>query len=236
MVQHKIESVDTIYYYHWISPEPGPQYWYMWLDYMLTALDESLGWRKRLVVCINMPMYWMRDSQGYPFIVRGKEVLYKDLVEYYITEKYPFVDEIIFRDSGLENIYEGFPLSVMWGRAKDEGSSLYLHDKGITASSPYIKNWMEIIIKKLIDCDKTKYLNKFDVVALREPNKKDKCVSGNMFWASNAYIRTLPDPMTIMSSPNDTSPRYKFERWVMLNNPRIKSAYDILEDPYHSIV
>jgi hypothetical protein len=220
----------TVFYHLYLPPEHQYYLFPIWLDEQLGALKRSkLSAHARIKMCITMPIY---------FQVLNMNKNYYDLVSDYIKTRYPFVDIIDVRDTGMPNIYEGQTLYHVWQHAQNnEGTVLYYHSKGITTpGNPAVHDWRKMMQHFLIDkwelCKA--YLESNDLVTTKSQ------WLGNFWWATCNHLRTLPNPINsneyVTHDPNMmpglSTYRLAFEIWCLYNKPRVHYAHATTVDHY----
>jgi hypothetical protein len=141
----------------------------------------------------------------------------------------------------------------------NDGYFLYFHTKGVSApQDPVRRAWRNRLTKKTITEYRTcvEYLqNGCDVAGCgwkEHPHQssiqppytiyKHSHFSGNFFWATSTYIKTLPDPKSIESAHrsvkyvNDNrfeDYRVMCEVWIGINNPQVGINGDVNVDYMH---
>lgn len=94
---------------------------------------------------------------------------------------------------------------------------LYLHTKGVSYKGKHqnVNDWMDYMLYFLLDNHKLclDYLDMYDTVGCNYNEKPRKHYSGNFWYATSTYIRTLPQ-----ITSND---RHDCE-WYILSNPSVK--------------
>lgn len=236
--------MNTVYYHYWIPDDWRSLFWYWQLDEQCRLLKESGLVDSSYINCfITMPEYWINDSRGMPFEATAtrEPILFRHKVEEYIKHRYPFLN-VSFRDTGLENLYEGATLDEMHGdslmlvNAEKETNLLYIHNKGICSAGPNARVWFDALNDTLItdwrNCVSALNHDNSNVVAVKDSTvrydeKGLTHVSGNMFWTKSSYISKLERPIY-----ND---RYAYERWVTSGDPKgegINFVRDLKVDPF----
>lgn len=231
----------------WIPDDPISQNWPWWVDYYLNMLrGVGMSSDATIHVHLSMPCTREEDYRGVPFTKNGQPCNFEEKVLDYIQQRYRFVKTIFTRDHSYENMYEGFTLDSMWEWAqwqKQDTAVLYLHSKGIRSMTPEVKAWVDAITDTLVygyhDCVKWFQLDKYNVVRTVEERVKDEpIVSGNMFWTTSSYIKSLvkPSKLEVPLEAYGGNERYKYERWILSGNHRTKTVRWFTSDPYQSYV
>ena len=220
-------------FYHLYIP-PNDQYYLfpIWIDEQLGSLVKSgLSNHAKVKMCITMPIY---------FAVLNMGQSYQQMVVNYINERYPFVEILDVRDTGLFNIYEGLTLQYVWQYAQaNEGNILYFHSKGISTSNiPTVHDWRRcmqyFMINKWEVCQA--HLNTHDVVSVKSQ------WLGNFWWSTGQHLRKLPSPLNSAQyithdsnmMPGQSNYRLAFEIWHSYQNPRIYYMHETTVDHYQS--
>lgn len=161
----------------------------------------------------------------------------------YIARRYPFVNVIDVRSVDEPNIFEGQTLRFIHQSELPDGAYvLYIHNKGATSNSTYVAAWRDCLNYEMI----TKWkrciaaLAAYDVIGISDTHvlRSNKVItSGNFWWATAKYLKTLPDPIDSTQyldkhHPSDYDYRYCFERWITANGPNIGFTCDMGVDPY----
>lgn len=216
-----------VFYHFYSKPEHDhtkPEYNWTWpLDQQLQAIRNSgLSTAAKINMCITG---WV------------------DLD--YINLRYPFVNVINTRNIDEPNIFEGQTLELLWGEVDDlpdDACILYMHNKGTITNAPPVAAWRETLINEMI----TKWescvplLNLYDVVAVSDShvlNSNSVITSGNFWWSTAKYLKTLPDPIDSTKylntcHPGDIDYRYCFERWITTNKPHTYYTCNMNLNPY----
>ena len=245
-----------VFYHLYIPPNEQAINWIWWVDSQLSLVrDSHLSKFAKVNMCITLPTAWTHYF-NIPFSKCTTQALcnFKELVEDYITYRYPFVNIIDVRDVNEENIYEGQTLSKLYEFAQSDTEDtfiLYFHGKGtfnLLVNPIYMKAWKDILDKVLIgdwmDC--VKHLFDNEVVGIWDSTSSKTeyrpVMSGNFWWTKSSYIKKLPDPLKsdqYMSNsmshlhPGQLSYRYAFEHWINLSNPKVKSIKYFNTDSFH---
>lgn len=228
-----------IFYYLYIPNDARSSQWIWFLDEQLKLIRNSrLHDFAKINLLISGPLHFF-SLDGTCLFMKNDSIekeaipLYEKIQEY-VRFRYPFVSSFFFRDVSEPNLFEGFPLTIIYNLCKNEDVNvLYSHSKGMTRSQPSVFNWREILNQKLISEWKkcVNYLNEYDVVAMADSAMSNSIVSGNFFWSKSSYIRTLSEPLDIDLYINSElkeeikktpySQRYAYEYWIRSNNPKI---------------
>ena len=228
-----------VFYYLYIPDDTRSCQWIWFLDEQLKLIRNSrLHDFAKINLLISGPLHFISLDGSFVFLKNGAKneeaIPFYEKIQEYVRFRYPFVSSFIFRDVSEPNLYEGFPLSVIYNLCKNEDVNiLYSHSKGITRAQPSVFNWREVLNQKLITEWKkcVSHLNDCDLVAMADSVMADTIVSGNFFWSKSSYIRTLDDPLNvdlyihqglkdeIKNSP--VSQRYAYECWIRSKNPKI---------------
>jgi len=207
-------------FYHFYVP-PGSNTWICTLDQQLQAIrDSGLSVAATINMCIT-----------------------GDIDLNYIERRYPFVNIIDVRSIEDPNIFEGQTLKVIWlADLPDDSYILYIHSKGATSNSTYVSAWRETLnyemITKWRKCCRS--LIEYDVIGVSDThviNTNSVITSGNFWWTTSKYIKTLSNPIDSTQyldkhHPNDYDYRYCFERWITSNNPRLFFSCNMECNPY----
>lgn len=236
--------MNIVYYHYWIPDDWRSLFWYWQLDEQCRLFVESgLSEFATINIFITMPEYWMNDSRGMPFESAStrEPILFRDKVLEYINYRYPFLN-VSFRDTGLENLYEGATLdemhgdSLMFVNAEKETNLLYIHNKGICSAGPNARVWFDALNDTLITdwrkCVSALNYEDANVVAVKDgtvryDDRGLSHVSGNMFWTRSSYVSKLERPLY-----ND---RYEYERWIVSGDKEGESVnfiQDLKVDPF----
>lgn len=189
--------------------------------------------------------YTYHDSQGRILVHNpiGPELNFDQKVREYINMRYPFVNILDVRDTADPNIYEGQTLDLLYKACLEKDIDvLYFYNKGITRSGAAVANWKEVLnyylVEKWPEC--VKLLETSDVVGVKDLVCMDYTVSGNFWWSKSSHIKTLPNPLNsdqymgaeVNLYPNGPAYRYAFERWLLINKPKIAHIVDTKTDHY----
>lgn len=186
-------------------------------------------------IIITMPSGWIADSRNIHFWRNGthEPCNFQDKVYEYLHYKFPWVNIVGTRDISSEpNLYEGITLYHMWQFAQQNPDRPlgYVHAKGIFSVSPQVKLWREILNDIHINQWRQRVadLDGYDVVAMADATidlEAPAHVSGNFFWTTTNYVALLPEP-TYIDPNREEMIRYEYEKWILINNPRIKFVYN----------
>ena len=234
-----------IFYHFYIPPDIRGLRWQWMLDDQLKCIIQSkLHKISDVNICISMPMWW-KDEECYDgfFPECGwQDNYFCEKVVSYINSRYPFVRVLEVRDISQKNLYEGLTLDHLHEYCKhNDGSVLYIHSKGMSRVTTHLSNWREILDHYMITEWPTcvRHLSNNDIVCVRDLQTKmagDIAVSGNYWWATTNYIRTLPKPTLIESYPSIAviynSERHAYENWITANRPKTKFIVDTGVDHY----
>lgn len=232
----------AVFYHYIIKDDLRGCFWSSWLDEQL-GLIESSGLNKYADVhmTITMPCSWTADSRNIHFWRNGthEPCLFVDKVLEYINYKFPWVKVDSIRDiSEVPNLYEGATLVPLWQFAKANPARpiCYVHAKGIFSVSPQVKLWRDILndihIRQWRQRIQDLYGN--DLVAMADATvsiESPNHVSGNFFWTHTDYVASLPEPVYIDPSREEMI-RYEYEKWILLNNPKINFVYNTNVDHF----
>lgn len=206
-------------FYHFFAP-PGHD-WTWALDQQLQAIrDSGLGSAATVNMCIT-----------------------GDIDIEYVNLRYPYVNITHRRSVNEPNIFEGQTLrAIHQADLPDDAYVLYIHNKGATSNSTYVAAWREALNLEMITNWRLCYnlLHYSDVVGVSDTHVlRSNCVitSGNFWWTTAKYLKTLPDPIDSTKyldkhHPGDPDYRYCFERWITSNNPEIEFIRNLNVDPY----
>jgi hypothetical protein len=173
----------------------------------------------------------------------GPELNFDQKVREYINKRYPFVNVVNVRDTADTNIYEGQTLDILYKSCVEKDIDvLYFYNKGITRAGAAVANWKEVLhyylVEKWPEC--VLLLQDADVVGVKDLVCMDFTVSGNFWWSKSSHVRTLPNPLnsdqymgtTFEMYPNAPAYRYAFERWLLINKPKVAHIVDTKSDHY----
>jgi len=165
----------------------------------------------------------------------------------YVARRYPFVNVIDVRSIDHPNIFEGQTLrAIHQADLPDDAYVLYFHNKGATSNSTYVAAWRDCLNYEMV----TKWrlcisaLDGYDVVGVSDTHVQRSnyvITSGNFWWATAKYLKTLPDPIDSTQyldkhHPGDYDYRYCFERWITstrrIKGPDIAMTCEMNVDPY----
>jgi len=209
-------SKITIFYHVYIPEDHRAEFWNWWLDEQLGVIEKSgLSKVANVRLYITMPVYLQRLGQ---YVFES----FKNIVDEYIKKRYGFVSYIQYRDVGEENLYEGATLIPMWEYSINFPGEIvvYIHTKGVLSIGVQTKCWRELLNEIIINQWRMRLydIKDHDVVGVTDFNPA--IMSGNFFWSKTDYISTLPMPYYAEN-------RYKYENWIMLNNPNRKIVFNI---------
>jgi len=114
----------------------------------------------------------------------------------------------------------------------------YLNTKGTFSGfdNPCVSDWRHymtyFILEKMIDC--IGYIHDlYDAVGVDWKTIPNKHFSGNFWWASSKYIKSLPkiDPDNVIIE-NLPTKRHFSEFWIGYNNPNVKCLHNSNIDVY----
>lgn len=189
--------------------------------------------------------YKYYDEQGQIHIHNppNPELNFEQKIREYINKRYPFVNILSVRDTSEPNIYEGHTLYHLHKACLEKDIDvLYFYNKGVTRAGATIANWKEVLNYYLIEKWSTciRLLQDADVVAVKDLVCMNYTVSGNFWWSKSSHIRTLPNPLNsdqymgpqVEMYPNGPAYRYAFERWLVINKPKITHIVDTKTDHY----
>lgn len=240
-----------VFYHIYIPPDPRATLYAWWIDNQLGLIRQSkLSNVAKVNILITMPIDWVETFNQRIMSNRSPGVIpvpitFEEKVREYINLRYPFANIVEIRPSWGQNIYEGQTLSYLHKRCQeDDLYVLYIHSKGVMNANAQTSNWREVLNYYMIEqwprC--VKGLEDHDVVALKDIRTQNLVVSGNFWWSKSSYIRNLPEPIqSNLYLPNETNLhprslhyRYAFERWVMVNFPKVNYLLDTETDHYGS--
>jgi len=90
---------------------------------------------------------------------------------------------------------------------------LYLHTKGVTNNAPNIKDWTSMMLYFLVEKSNQciEHLKEYDAVGCNlSTNTKTPHFSGNFWWSTSSYIKTLPYV--------HTTTKHDAEWWILRNH------------------
>jgi hypothetical protein len=218
-----------------IPPNESFRMWTWWIDEQIAIIKESkLCDIATINMAITMPKLWITDPNHPSYLSL--------LVVDYIKARYPFVKILDIRDTGETNIFEGQTLKFVHRACMERDIDvLYIHSKGYFSNTAYVSSWRQILnhftIREWPRC--LKYLDRVDVVGIKDANSLEHAVSGNFWWSKSEYIRKLPEPIdsSLYHShadfhPDGISYRYAFEEWISLKRPAVHHMVDTRTDHY----
>ena len=225
--------------------------WSWFIDQQLGAVKKSglANSAHKINVLVSMPVFWGFAPDHTGFYKNHVEygdppITFGDKIKEYIETRYSFVTHIDLHDISAPNTYEGYPLKYVYDACcENDIYVLYFHSKGATKSLVNLANWREALNYYMIERwkDHISALNNgYDVSAMGDATTEKHIVSGNFFWAKSSYIKTLTNPLDIMSYARTTlidngSPeRYAYEVWIRSNNPKINWIHNTMVDHYSS--
>lgn len=209
----------TLFYHFFVCPDERGLFWNWWLDEQAGAMKQAQV--PNVQMYVTMPKYW--NSINGIHLIKNKEhyqiTLEEKLVEY-VNLRYPFLNIAGIRDTGEQNLYEGYTLFNLWKNAQVKESEYcgYVHTKGVMSLGVQTSCWRQYLNKKFITEWKDRYIDLLqghDVIAVVDKQCDGTVVSGNFFYARNEYIKTLEEPIY----GND---RYQYEKWILSGNPKLK--------------
>ena len=123
------------------------------------------------------------------------------------------------------SLYERHTLNLLHDDCTNQREDfyvLYLHTKGVKAANPYIKDWIELfhyfLIEKHQHCIQALSEQNCSVVGCNMAHWPSLHFSGNLWWASSRYIRTLVRTI----GPEYLHP----EMWVLSGKGKFMSCHD----------
>lgn len=228
-----------VFYYLYIENNPHFSYSFWWIDEQLKAIISSnLVKYATINIAIVMPTLFQTTPTGETFTRNREEfngkntITFEEKVKEYLSSRYPFINILGIRDTGEPPLYEGYCLKFIYDSVKKDPNKniLYIHSKGISRFTINQKNWLEILDYYLItqwrDC--IKQLKNYDIVSVKDSGDLSEIPSsGNFWWATGAYLATLPDPLNIQEYWPEFAKheRYCYEGWIGVN--RNKKVYRI---------
>lgn len=219
----------SVFYHCYIPQDALSLYWNWWIDDQIGKAEKS-GLTKvaKFNMCITMPTMWS-SAGNYEF-----HLGFEHKVREYINKRYPFVNIIEVRDTGLPNLYEGSTLYHLHQYCLDHPNEyvVYYHTKGVLSIGVETKLWRELLDEIIINQWQMRYydIQDYDVVGVGDSSPHD-ILSGNYFWAKSNYVATLPNPLDIFED------RFSFERWLFINNPSKKIVFDLKgKDQYNEMI
>jgi hypothetical protein len=226
----------AVFYHYAIIDDLRSCFWSYWLDEQLGDIEKSgLNKHADIYMTITMPCDWQTDGKLIE-LIRNKThepCLFVDKVIEYINYKFPWVCILTIRDiCESPNLFEGLTLNQMWHFSKMNPNRplAYIHSKGIFSVNPQVKLWRELLNEIHINQWRQRLydLNGYDVVGMADattPLDNLTHISGNFFWTHTNYVSLLPEPIYI--DPNAKQRiRYEYEKWILLNNPKVNFVYN----------
>jgi hypothetical protein len=212
----------SVYYHIW-SP-PGTDLWKLMVDEQLKRLMKSGILKYANVKCgISGPQAF-------------------EIVNFVSLYDWVEIIEVILDESQ----YEGLTLKYLYNECLENDNLkgvMYFHTKGIShlcnTREVYshrrfraINSWRHFMEWGTIDRWKeaTELLTTYDVSGVNYCLDPWPHMSGNFWWASPKYIKTLINPVNGVY-PDDhrdfgPKPRMVYEKWIGLNNPKCFSFYN----------
>lgn len=207
----------NVFYHFFIAPDVRGLFWNWWLDDQMKKIEDSkLKDYATINLNITMPRYWTTISD-IPIMNNNatKQITFEQKIVEYIENRYPYINILSIRDTGLVNIYEGSTLSEIWNFSNEVETPqiiLYMHNKGVmSVGNPNSKLWREVLDEAFIIKwnDRVNELFFKDVVGLKDKQCDETILSGNYFWTTSDYVKTLEEPFYI--------DRYQYEKWILSN-------------------
>lgn len=222
-------------FYHVYIPDDIQCYlWNWYLDQQLGMIRSSnLHKVAQVFMCVTMPLHWT-DTYGIPILsgCHPQTLLpFGEKLREYVSLRYPWVTILEMRDSS-ENIFEGSTLAHIHQQSQNEDFvALYIHTKGIHSCVDTVTNWKDILNHYHINgwCSAIKHLQTHQVVAINDAHSQNNpIVSGNFWWSTSSYLRTLLDPLDTSKYtheqqlwPGQDAYRYGFELWILSGQPSV---------------
>ena len=228
-----------VFYHVYIPADPRAQLWSSHVDQQLGMISSSgLKDVARVEILITMPMHWS-SMFGTVILANGntrETISFAAKVREYICTRYPWASIVEMRDSS-ENQFEAPTLRRMWQESqKQQFVALYIHTKGSANPSESVLNWRDILNYYHIHGWKraSELLQHYQVLSLEDSHsQQNPIVSGNFFWSTSDYLRTLADPARseLYTTNPDVWPgaalyRYAFELWILSGKPLVYSWAD----------
>lgn len=225
-----------VFYHVYIPADLKAQLWSSHVDQQLGMISSSgLKDVATVELLITMPMHWT-SMFGVAIIKNGvshDSISFAAKVREYIRTRYPWARIVEMRDSS-ENQFEAPTLRRMWQESqKQQFVALYLHTKGSANPSESVLNWRDILNYYHIQGWKQapELLRHYHVLSVEDSHsQQNPIVSGNFFWTTSDYLKTLADPARseLYTTNPDVWPgaalyRYAFELWILSGNPLVYS-------------
>lgn len=172
-------------------------------------------------------------------------------IKIYIKQKFPFVNLLSSRvmsgKGEQENLFEGQTLKEIQTYSKtNDAYVLYFHSKGMLqfGSQPvndwrqYMNYWM---IERWEDCVNLIEKEKVDAVGTNWNYEFYPHFSGNFWWATTDYIKTLPNVLDRKLYYDESltkklgGHRFCYESWLATNKPKVRSIHYSAVDHYHAL-
>ncbi len=215
----------AIFYHVW-SPA-GSDIWRLLVDEQLKRIFKSgLSFNADVFCCITGPQH------------AAIEAMIADCDWVTILKSTP--DESNYEGETLSSIYEAC------NERSDLQAVAYVHTKGIrhmADATPRVfravNSWRHFLEWGTIDRwrDAIARLQTVDAAGVNYRDSPWPHFSGNFWWATASYIRTLPGPLSDKNAVANslgldahTEERINYERWIGLKNPRVFSFFDF---PFH---
>lgn len=158
---------------------------------------------------------------------------YNEINFEWLKDRHPNI-KLIFQNNKSED-YE-IPTLIELKKFCDttDCNVLYLHSKGVTQPyNPGVRDWRDLMVYFNIthweEC--VEKLKEYDVVGVNWTETPQKHFSGNFWWATSNYIKSLPD-IKLPSLVNYKSQfkavygyRQDAEFWIGANNPKAYSMH-----------
>lgn len=223
-----------VFYHVYIPDDAKCHLWSWYLDQQLGMIRNSgLHQVAQVFMCVTMPLHW---TSIYQMPIRSNHdpqimFTFEHKVREYVAMRYPWVIILEMRDTS-ENMFEGSTLGHIHQQSQqDDFVALYLHTKGIFSCSDTVMNWKDILNHYHINgrCSAIKHLRSHQVVAINDAHSQNNAiVSGNFWWSTSKYLRTLPEPLDTSKYthepqlwPGHHAYRYGFELWILSGEPSV---------------
>lgn len=235
-----------VFYHVFIPDDAKCHLWSWYLDEQLGMIRSSgLYHMAQVLMCVTMPLHWtsIYEKPIYSSHDNNITLTFEHKLREYVTMRYPWVIILEVRDSS-QNIFEGSTLNHIYEQSKhDEFIVLYLHTKGIFSCSDTVMNWKEILNHYHIQgwCSAIKHLKNNQVVAINDSHSENHAiVSGNFWWSTSEYLRTLAEPLDTSKYtgeqqlwPGFPAYRYGFELWILSGQPSVHYWANTHTNHYH---
>lgn len=172
-------------------------------------------------------------------------------IKIYIKQKFPFVNLLSSRvmsgKGEQENLFEGQTLKEIQTYSKtNDGYVLYIHSKGMLQyGSPPVNDWRAYMdywmIEQWKDCIQKIEDDQVDAVGTNWTYEFYPHFSGNFWWATTDYIKTLPNVLDRSLYYDESlteklgGHRFCYEMWLATNKPKVRSIHYSAVDHYHSL-